>query len=84
MYKKEIDTDVILNFSSMTPIEWKRSLIVWFLNRAKVMLYTNKKSQTCTLKNSFIIIYYTNKLMELQWAIITTHSDEYFLWIPRI
>ena len=37
MYKKEVDTDIILNFSSMTPIKWKRSLISWFLNRAKTI-----------------------------------------------
>ena len=37
MYKKEIDSDVILNFSSVTPIKSKRSLILWFLNRAKTV-----------------------------------------------
>ena len=37
VYKKEIDTDIILNFSSMTPIKSKRSLILWFLNRAKTI-----------------------------------------------
>ena len=36
-YKKEIYTDVIFNFSSMTPIKWKRSLKSCCLNRAKTI-----------------------------------------------
>ena len=34
VHKKEIDIDVILNFSAITLIKWKRALILWFLNRA--------------------------------------------------
>ena len=37
MCTKTFASDIILNFTSMTPIKWKRSLILWFLNREKVV-----------------------------------------------
>ena len=41
VYKKEVDTDVVLNFSSIAPLKWKRSLVLWFLNRAKKLSSNN-------------------------------------------
>ena len=49
VHKKEIDTDVILNFSAVAPTKWKRELILWFV----IFIIINK------LKNIYTI---TSKL----------------------
>ena len=39
--KKEIDTDINLSFSEITSTKWKWALILWFLNRAKIIAPTD-------------------------------------------
>ena len=55
VHKKEIDTDVILNFSAVAPTSWKRALILWFMNRAKIIASTPKiyEKEITNLKEKF-------------------------------
>ena len=66
VHKKEIDTDVILNFSSMAPIKWKRALILWFLNRAKTISSSDAlyKQEITNLKEKFAKNGYPKKFVD--------------------
>ena len=66
VHKKEIDTDVILNFSAVTPIKWKRALILWFLNRAKIIASTDAifKQEITNLKEKFMKNGYPKKFVD--------------------
>ena len=63
VYKKETDTDVVLNFSSIAPLKWKRSLVLWFLNRAKKLSSNNTiyKKEVVKLKEKFLRNNYPEK-----------------------
>ena len=65
VHKKEIDTDVILNFSSVAPIKWKRALILWFLNRAKTISSSDAlyKQEIINLKEKFVKNGYPKKFV---------------------
>ena len=52
---KKNDTGVILNFSAVAPIKWKRALILWFVNRTRIIASTYKiyKQKITHLKEFF-------------------------------
>ena len=66
VYKKEIDTDVILNFSAIIPIKWKKALVLWFLDRAKIIASTDTiyKQEITNLIEKFIINCYLKKFFD--------------------
>ena len=78
VYRKKIDTDVILNFSAITPIKWKRALILWFMNRAKIIASTDTiyKQQITNLKEKFIKNCYPKKFVDDVIEISINYSKE--------
>ena len=66
VHKKEIDTDVILNFSAVAPIKWKRALILWFVNRARIIASTHNiyKQEITSLKEKFFKNGYPKKFVD--------------------
>ena len=63
---KKIDVDVILNFSTITPTKWKRALILWFLNRIKIIASTDAiyKQDITNFKEKFIKKCYPKKFTD--------------------
>ena len=59
VHKREIDTDVFLNFSAVAPTSWKRALILWFMNRAKIIASTPKiyEKELKNLKEFFLMVF---------------------------
>ena len=50
---------LIENLSAITPIKWKRALILWFLNRAKIIASTVTiyKQDFTNIKEKFIKMF---------------------------
>ena len=67
VYKKKTDTDVVLKFSSTEPLKWKRSLVLWFLNRAKKLSSNNTiyNNEVLKLKEKFLRNNYPEKFLPI-------------------
>ena len=66
VHRKPTNTGVILNFNSIAPIQWKRSLILCFLNRAYIIC-SNKSlflQEVKYLKAMFISNSYPSKFFD--------------------
>lgn len=57
---------MIFNFSPMTPIKWKRALILWFLNKAKTIASNDTiyKKEIIKLKRIVHKNSYTKKFVD--------------------
>ena len=66
IHKKQMDTDVILNFSAVAPTKWKRALILWFVNRARIIASTHEiyKQEIINLKEKFLKNGYPKKFLD--------------------
>ena len=66
VHKKKIDTNVILNFSAVAPTKWKRALILWFVNRARIIVSTHKiyKQEITNLKEKLFKNGYPKKFVD--------------------
>ena len=63
VYRKDTYTGVMLNFSSIAPLKWKRSLITCLLHRATVVCSTQTllNQEIVRLKNIFFSNGYTER-----------------------
>ena len=65
IHKKEMDTDVILNFSAVAPTKWKRALLLWFVNKARIIDFTHiiDKLKITNLKEKLFFNCYPTKIV---------------------
>ena len=69
VYRKSTNTGVLLNFNSIAPNQWKRSLITCFLTRAKVVCSSNalfqdeiKRLKAIFVNNAYPSSFFDNVL----------------------
>ena len=67
VYRKPTNTGVLLNFNSVAPNQWKRSLITCFLSRARVVCSNNtlfheeiRRLKTIFISNSYPASFFDN------------------------